>query len=563
MKKIVSVLIAIIMVFGTLTCCFANNEYEQKIEQVYANMPEITAFVKAESQPTANNIIGYMNNDQLAFESCLPYNREDGVSFIFMVDCSTSVSSGQMSSIKRTIFNFIKNDAQANDKFVIVSFGQSVDVLADAENTKDEVLGAVNSLKNNQQATVLYDAVSKARQIAGGMNDSYPKKRMCVVFTDAVDYTVGGTTREELMESAEMAGIPLYVVAINEYNKESIDVLGQVARRSGGEMFVATGGNIGSAFNKSLAELNSIYAVKFKANSNKINAEKNNLRVWLTGNQADACVEQKFGLSSWKSDNVPPQIIDAELISSKEIKITFSEPVANADVKENYTVKKGIANFAVADVLYDATTATAILTFEYKVGSGSYSITAANIVDDTMEKNALTSEYSFKISGFKATMINVENFFKRFWWAILLLNAIAVAVIMLIIIKKRKGIVMVEGKATFADNISYEKTPAKPLPSKYLQIIMETPDGSVTNLDINIVQSIIFGRAKTCEVTINDDSLSRQHFVIELEDDMLFVQNLSETNGTLLNGVLLQAKRKLMLGDVISAGQERFTINKI
>lgn len=562
MKKIFSILICVLMLLQMGTAYAAESTFAQKIEQIYSKMPEIKAYIHSEQVPTAD-ISAHLGYDAISVNGCEPFSREEGVSFIFMYDCSTSVSGAQLARMKSTTTDFIRNKAYDNDVFTVVAFGEEIRVLADANNSETEAINAINSLKNNQNATVLFDAVNAVKEITEKQDERYPNKQMCVIFTDAVDYTVGGTTRDELLSVAETAGTPIYVVAINPSNKESIDVLGQIARKSGGEIQVATGGDIQKAFKNALKALDSVYEIHLTAKTNRVFDEPQALRIWFGEQSQGNGAERKFTASAWTKDIIAPQIVSAELVSAKELRVTFSEPVDNAAAAANYTVKKGLTAKKITSALYDEKTNAVVLSFEDALGQGGYEISVANIVDQSMEKNPLIDAFKFEISGFGAMMVNVKNFFKHFWWVIVLIIFVAVALILLSIIKKRKGIVMLDNKATFGDSIQYETVPAQPLPTHYLQLVMEMPNGTVTNLDINIVQSIIFGRAESCEVTIDDGSLSRQHFAIEVENDMLFIQNLSQTNGTYLNGVPLQSKRKLSLGDEIIAGQEKFIVKKI
>ena len=54
--------------------------------------------------------------------------------------------------------------------------------------------------------------------------------------------------------------------------------------------------------------------------------------------------------------------------------------------------------------------------------------------------------------------------------------------------------------------------------------------------------------------------MSRQHFVIEITNDKLLLSNISNTNGTFLNGNKLSTKQLLHSGDKIFAGTSVITI---
>lgn len=66
--------------------------------------------------------------------------------------------------------------------------------------------------------------------------------------------------------------------------------------------------------------------------------------------------------------------------------------------------------------------------------------------------------------------------------------------------------------------------------------------------------SVIVGRSDLCEIFINEPSISRQHFAIEYDGENFYIQNLSRTNGTKLNGILLDTKRVLQPEDKITIG---------
>ncbi len=63
-----------------------------------------------------------------------------------------------------------------------------------------------------------------------------------------------------------------------------------------------------------------------------------------------------------------------------------------------------------------------------------------------------------------------------------------------------------------------------------------------------------FGRAKTCDVFIDHDKSSRQHFEVYKLNDKFLIKDLGSSNGTFLNGHQLPANNEIELksGDIIS-----------
>ena len=72
---------------------------------------------------------------------------------------------------------------------------------------------------------------------------------------------------------------------------------------------------------------------------------------------------------------------------------------------------------------------------------------------------------------------------------------------------------------------------------------------------VPVVDRVIsFGRLPDCTVTLNDPNVSRHHAEIRPGAAIMLV-DLGSTNGTLVNGVRIDAPHPLLDGDVISMGQ--------
>jgi pSer/pThr/pTyr-binding forkhead associated (FHA) protein len=66
------------------------------------------------------------------------------------------------------------------------------------------------------------------------------------------------------------------------------------------------------------------------------------------------------------------------------------------------------------------------------------------------------------------------------------------------------------------------------------------------------------GRGPAADVKINDDGLSRRHFLIYVEGDEYLIKDLSSRNGTWVTGVRMQQPTPLRHKDFIVAGRSRF-----
>jgi pSer/pThr/pTyr-binding forkhead associated (FHA) protein len=70
-------------------------------------------------------------------------------------------------------------------------------------------------------------------------------------------------------------------------------------------------------------------------------------------------------------------------------------------------------------------------------------------------------------------------------------------------------------------------------------------------------QPLVVGRGEAADVTIEDDALSRQHFLVLRQDDSYMIEDLNSRNGTWVGGRRILAA-KLRHNDIILAGHTVF-----
>lgn len=86
-------------------------------------------------------------------------------------------------------------------------------------------------------------------------------------------------------------------------------------------------------------------------------------------------------------------------------------------------------------------------------------------------------------------------------------------------------------------------------------ILVQAPDGSTRHVEIRGGR-LSLGRAQGNDLRFPDDaSLSRQHLLLEEEDDTLYISDLNSKNGTRVNGAMVKERRSLRPGDRVMAGR--------
>ncbi|HLW36873.1 MAG TPA: FHA domain-containing protein [Candidatus Eremiobacteraceae bacterium] len=64
----------------------------------------------------------------------------------------------------------------------------------------------------------------------------------------------------------------------------------------------------------------------------------------------------------------------------------------------------------------------------------------------------------------------------------------------------------------------------------------------------------LIGRSRACHIILDDETVSKQHARLTLEDGRPCVEDLQSTNGTSLNGKRIEHKSPLRRGDRIGLG---------
>jgi hypothetical protein len=70
----------------------------------------------------------------------------------------------------------------------------------------------------------------------------------------------------------------------------------------------------------------------------------------------------------------------------------------------------------------------------------------------------------------------------------------------------------------------------------------------------------VLGRQKDCTVRLMDNSVSRRHAQLRVQDDSLIIKDLKSANGTLINGRLISEPTPLQDGDELTLGETILTV---
>jgi Mg-chelatase subunit ChlD len=554
------------------------------IEQATVTMPNIQAYVRVDNGASfeARNIIASLDSTPLQVRSVLPNAADEkGVLYFFLVDVSTSISYNQIAATKQALKDF-RYSLGENDRMVLISFGQDIDIMLNGTEDAPTAETTIDQLVPNENATLLYNAINTAIEMSASRDGEYPTRKVAFVISDGVDYNEGGYTRDELIDRLHQGSLPLYALGFDSGEKAYLDSFGELARESNGQIAVVSSGDLASKLFELNGYLRAYSLVNLEGPDNIVSNQAQTLTIRMVFGSKTIERSMAVEVREWIPDETAPTVTLIEQLDDRRIRIDFNEPLLGADDPAHYVVKdsKG-ASLVLQSVKYreqantttsTTTTTTAATTtaaattaspasveiiFEEKPFTGSYSIEFIGISDKSMERNALTESSSFEFTGQPIALRYLGIVLHDYWWVIALVVLIIVVLVVYWVIRKRKGLVKVEGTIGFGDSVEFQHHFETPN-SKPICLVVTDMKGNANKVELDVSSSIFIGRSRSNNLSFDDTKMSRQHFTIESAGDSFYITDLETTNGTYLNGTSIQGRHHLNDGDVITAGHEKF-----
>lgn len=555
-KKIIAV---IFFCFLLNIICFSADLSTFYLSDSVYNKPNITTFFYCDNADGIS-VQAYLDNEQLQIKKIGKASElELKTNYIFLIDESTSISQIQMSKIREAL-SAAADSITDMETMTVVTFGEDIEIKADHITDKNELKNVANSIINDKGGTVFFDVIKRAGEICRtAPND----RNLVFVISDGADFAVGGNTYDEIQQYVKRYGITLFAIALGTTSNPNIDKFGQLARSSSGFIAVCELETIDDNILMLMDKTRNSNVIVMKSSSNNVSSSDEKLLVKFSTNDGEISFEKTLFPDNWVKDETAPVITALTQTSDTSIAVTFSEDVLNAGNVENYSVMLNDKYQLEADsVSYDSSTHTANIIFKDGIFRGLYNVMCYNITDNSMEKNPVSEGISREFTGRSYQSYLIQNKIATYWLVFLI---IAIVIILLItgiitykVIAARKGIVIHEKKIKFRDSMVDKEHIIAPVTTDILLIVTDSA-GIDRELNMKMYKSIIVGRDPMCDLSFNDALLSRQHFAIEEVNDVYTIMDLNTTNGTLLNGVPLRNRHRLSDGDVIQAGNEKFT----
>ena len=194
---------------------------------------------------------------------------------------------------------------------------------------------------------------------------------------------------------------------------------------------------------------------------------------------------------------------------------------------------------------------TVTLTMAEDFYNGDYILRCSNIRDQSQDANEMDAAAEFSITkGVDAKNAAVKETVQSYWWIGLVLLVILIGMILIFAVRKRK-----------VEVVSIDPDELKKADSRKIRLTITDRAGMIKDVEWNVEGSLFVGRSNICNIYFDDDRLSKQHFVVEVNKMGCYIEDLESTNGTFVNGVKITGRRMLLDGDVITAGREKMVFH--
>lgn len=576
MKKIISGFLALAFLVLLVLPAAAELPGVISMGRISAVMPGITVELKG-TDFERDDITATLGGEKLDVVQAEPYDASLHSSCVYLlVDLSTSMES-TFQLVKNNIVSFIETLGE-DDKVVLITFGKTeVKTVLDGSESREAAKQAVSELKCNEYGTVFYEALRQVYQLSTSSNLSYDRE-YAITFSDGIDYQKGNSTFDEALKLYDSHALPLYAVCPSNTSSSAADKFGELARTSGGGFYMV---DSQAAFSSFMAELNQVTILKLLAGTNFADGSEKQLSVKIGSTQ----IEYNVPITRSIPDEIAPTVESLTYDEQDDtFVIAFSEKVVGASDSSAYKITDAEGNkIEVSEVFYSEKNDTYEIKMKSPLAVGAYLFEFSGIKDSSQEANALSGNYSVQVEKSKAVppesseaddrdnITTSDEEPKGLSTPIIILIVavvlIVIAVVVLLIVfsaKKRnreENDVLTEPKRIPEQEVEYlapeqgvAKHHIKLNDTARIKLRIRTGNSSEQNVVTNIISSLIVGRSDTCDIYIDDTKLSRQHFVLERDNDCFYIMDLQSRNGTMLNGIRISGRQQIKSGDKIMAG---------
>lgn len=559
----------------------ANIKSPYLTEQAIGKAPDVTAYVTGSQMKEESKVSARLGDIELLQKGeIVPFKKSDeNIQYIVLLDNSGSVNKAQFDEAKVQLEK-LRKSLKEGDQMSLYTVGADnpegektkiIQRTVDAgDKKKEKDCGKIKKIEyksSPSSMTVLYRSLNQvlAEQTA-------PKLRTIVLLiTDGEDDSKGKDI-DKVSTAEEVGGatVPVYGILMKRdrggedekmaYTRNKI--LAEKTCR--GYYYDCTSEGTAKSVEKAFKTIKGIiqdetYVVHLNASTNQTTG-RSQLNLTIDNTAANAV---SIDYSDYKADEYAPEVVgEVKKTSADTIEFSLQDDngvnQSDANKKSHYKLQSKKEDNSGKVWTIDSVSAVTegdqtkvTLKVTEKLYTGDYVLTLSDIRDQSQDGNAMDSPVEFTVEdGVNATVAGVKNVFKAYWWILLILLVILIGALVIRAIRK-KAVKIVEVNPD--DLVKADK--------KLIRLTITDRAGAIKDVEWEVEGSLFVGRSNICNIYFDDDRLSKQHFVIEVNKMGCYIEDLESTNGTFVNGVKITNRRMLLDGDVITVGREKLVFH--
>ena len=510
MVKKTALFLAVLMLL-VQTAVLAGDLYSTDIRQVYCFSDLLRTYVDAEdsggnsiNKPERSDVAATIDGNKLTVQDIRRFgDTDEGVADIFLVDISGSIRDSQMKQVKAAIKTWAAN-MKNNDRIAIITFGENVRCAIDFSNDRGAIDNAVNSITNNDRKTQLYGGISEALKLATRTDANLPKRKNIVLITDGVNDYNGGVSENDVFTQLKDDLVPVYSMLMPNSEKGRATI-NSVTEYSGGKMYDMSNKQIDTVYGWIRESIQNSYTVDFAYGNAAADDGKHSLNVKIA--QGDKIAEDSVQFTFKKSDEPSGAYAMGE---SKNV----TDENKEEKNEENSSDNKKKLILIIGIILFVAVAIVAFILFLVMRGRNTEDIYTSDIYSGG-------SSQSFN-QGYPDHINNGYN------------NA-----------QSSHGMDRTMNVNEMGQDITIVLSPIN--------------GGAQLTAKMNGIVNI--GRGPLNEIVINDDLVSGRHCSITNENGVMYIEDMMSTNGTILNGILINSKSEIRNNDTLMLGNNEYRVS--
>ncbi len=521
---------------------------DKNIRQANVTLPDVRVEITGDYDKNDIDSIS-LDDEDLSIKDVYSASECESKLVYVLVDISTSMSQSTLNALKPSLIDYALSMGK-DDKFVMKTFGTEVTTVLEGDESQDVIESTINSLVCNSDGTTFYEALNNTLKDSEKENNY--ERKFAIVVSDGADFEKGNSSQQEVVDNFETHRLPIYGLCASNATKDNADGFGYISRISGGELISFSSYDASAKFDEIISVSNDVTIIEAKSSQKKTLG-----RVTLNLSVDGQTLHQEVYAKA-KKDTVAPSVDDINYDKDADcIVVTFSEEVDNADNIASFKITKHDKEIVISDVDYNDKTAK--IYTEKKFYSGEYKFEFSKIVDATDNKNPLKDDSvtaDISANSILVTILVVVLI------ALIPIGFLVALYLILLNLKKKKNVEKIKDVfITQVEEKEVEHIHIEQPKGKRIKMFIDCSNGQEHRFEYNLVSSAIVGRDNICDICVEDNRMSQQHFAIEIVENGLAVTDLQTTNGTFVNGVQIHSRTFIQNNAKIYAGNSIITIN--